>query len=185
MATGPNETEIKLKVADMRALRRRLAQAGFRVWKRRVYEVNTVLDTAGRALRSASCLLRIRRAGKRMTLTYKGPPLTGKHKSREERELEIPDADTMLVIFERVGLEPVFRYEKYRTEYKRPSSAGVATLDETPIGTFMELEGTPAWIDRTARRLGYGEPDYITASYGRLYLDWCRERGTDAADMVF
>ncbi len=185
MVKGPQETEIKLRVDDLRAVRRRLSQAGFRVWRRRVFEANTVLDTAGRALRSASCLLRIRRAGKRTTLTYKGPPLTGKHKSREERELEIPDADTMLVIFERVGLAPVFRYEKYRTEYKRPSSAGVATLDETPIGTFMELEGAPAWIDRIARRLGYSESEYITASYGRLYLEWCQERGADAANMVF
>ena len=61
----------------------------------------------------------------------------------------------------------------------------MATLDETPIGMFMELEGTPTWIDRTARKLGFGQPDYITASYGRLYLDWCREHGVKPGNMVF
>jgi adenylate cyclase, class 2 len=185
MAHGPNETEIKLRVDDLREARRRLSAAGFRIWKRRVFESNVVLDTDARTMRADGCLLRLRRAGRIKTLTYKGPPRTGKHKSREERELQIPDADTLLRIFESVGLKPVFRYDKYRTEFMRPNSAGVATLDETPIGLFMELEGTPAWIDRTAKRLGYSEAAYITASYGRLYLEWCEARGVQPADMLF
>ncbi len=61
----------------------------------------------------------------------------------------------------------------------------MATLDETPIGIYLELEGTPAWIDRTARRIGFREEDYITESYGRLYLDWCRKNRVKPGDMVF
>ena len=63
-----------------------------------------------------------------------------------------------------------FRYEKFRTEFQRRGSKGIATLDETPIGTYLELEGDPQWIDRMARTLGYEEKDYITASYARLFL---------------
>ena len=71
----------------------------------------------------------------------------------------------------------MFRYEKYRTEFRQPRRAGVAMLDETPVGVYLELEGTPHWIDRTARRLGFQESDYITASYG-AYLPGlvCGER---------
>jgi adenylate cyclase class 2 len=61
----------------------------------------------------------------------------------------------------------------------------MATLDETPIGVYMELEGSPRWIDRAARRLGFSERDYITASYGRLYLEWCAAQKIEPGHMVF
>jgi adenylate cyclase class 2 len=61
----------------------------------------------------------------------------------------------------------------------------VATLDETPIGIFLELEGNPGWIDRTAATLGFSERDYIVESYGRLYLEWCKRRRCKPKDMVF
>ncbi|MBZ5585650.1 MAG: hypothetical protein LAQ30_26305 [Acidobacteriia bacterium] len=47
------------------------------------------------------------------------------------------------------------------------------------------MEGSPAWIDRAARKLGFSEREYITASYARLYLDWCARRGSKPGDMVF
>ena len=95
------------------------------------------------------------------------------------------DAATMDAIFERLGYRPVFRYEKYRTEYRLERGAGMATLDETPVGTYLELEGTPAWIDRMARRMGFDEHDYITASYARLYVEWCGKKRRTPGNMVF
>ena len=100
-------------------------------------------------------------------------------------EVEVSDAATLRAIVERLGFRPVFQYQKYRTEYKQPGRAGVATLDETPIGAYLELEGQPRWIDRTARQLGYGEKDYIVSSYARLYLDWCKKNRVKATDMVW
>jgi len=58
-------------------------------------------------------------------------------------------------------------------------------LDETPIGNFLELEGSPTWIDRTARKLGFSVKDYISRSYGYLYLAYCRERRIRPKNMVF
>jgi adenylate cyclase class 2 len=144
-----------------------------------------VFDTPEMSLRRAATLLRVRQAGGAATVTYKGPPDVGRHKSREELELEISDAGVMGAIIERLGLGVVFHYDKYRTEYRQPGRAGIATLDETPVGVYMELEGTAQWIDRTARKLGFAEDDYITASYGRLWLEWCEWHGLAAADMVF
>jgi len=185
MAHGTRETEIKLAFPDLKAARRRLRAVGFRVVKRRVLEVNTIYDTPGLALREAATLLRVRRAGSVGTLTYKGRPDASKHKSREELEVKVSDPHRMGVILERLGFHAAFGYEKYRTEFRQPGRGGIATIDETPIGVYIELEGSPAWIDRTARRLGFSEKDYINVSYGRLYLDWCRQHGVEPANMVF
>jgi adenylate cyclase class 2 len=185
MSQATQETEIKLAVKDARSARRRLREAGFVVSRPRVFEANTVFDTPELSLRASSRLLRIRQAGRVATLTYKGVPATGKYKSREELELEIPNAAAMMSIVERLGYHRMFRYEKYRTEFRQPRRAGVAMLDETPVGVYLELEGTPHWIDCTARRLGFQESDYITASYGRVYLDWCAAHGCKPGDMTF
>jgi adenylate cyclase class 2 len=185
MAHGAREIEIKLAVADPRTARRLLRAAGFRVSRRRVFETNAVYDTPDLALRQAAALLRVRQAGGVATITYKGPPIVSRHKSREELELEISDARAMSAILGRLGLQPVFRYDKYRTEYQQPGGSGVATLDQTPIGVYLELEGGPRWIDRAARQLGFAQKDYITASYARLYFEWCERRGARPSDMVF
>lgn len=185
MAHSPTETEIKLAMPDVRTARRLLGAAGFAVSRRRVFENNVILDTPRLTLRRARRLLRLRDAGGLITVTYKGKPAVGRHKSREELELSVADLSTMDAIFERLGYRPVFRYEKYRTEYRLARGAGMAMLDETPVGIYLELEGEPGWIDRMARRMGFGEEDYITASYARLYLEWCRKMRVKAANMVF
>jgi adenylate cyclase class 2 len=169
----------------VRTARRLLRAAGFAVSRKRVFESNVIFDTPKLALRRGGAVLRLRQAGTLTTVTYKGPPLVARYKSREELELEIGGRATMHAIFERLGFRPVFRYEKFRTEYRQGRGAGMATLDETPVGMFVELEGPPRWIDRTARQMGLGEGDYITSSSAHLYLDWCREKRVKAANMVF
>ena len=120
------------------------------------------------------------------TLTYTGTPETGRHKSREELETEVAGAETLRAMLGRLGYLPFFRYEKYRTILQRPGeSAGQAVLDETPIGCWIELEGTPEWIDSSAERMGFTHQQYITESYGALWLSYCREHGIDSNDMLF
>ena len=58
-------------------------------------------------------------------------------------------------------------------------------LDETPLGTFLELEGPAEAIDRAAQELGYSRKDYIAKSYLALYLEECRRRGEQPKNMVF
>ena len=187
MARPPSrlETEIKLRVGSVKAAGRLLRSQGWRVAKRRVFESNTVLDTADFVLRRKANLLRLRQAGDRYILTLKGPPRAGRHKSRAEFESEFDDPAAMRAILGGLGFTPVFRYEKYRTEYSKPGQPGLILADETPIGDFLELEGTPGWIDRTARELGYSPADYITASYSSLYVAHCQSKGLTPRHMVF
>ena len=186
--SGPGarqEVEIKLRVDDAPTGRRLLRQAGFRVSRRRAYEDNLLFDTPERALRSQGVLLRLRRSGPHSTLTFKGPATAGKHKSRLELETTVASASTLQDILILLRFAAVFRYEKYRTEYRCKYYRVLATLDETPIGVFIELEGKPLWIDRTARRLGFGEVSYITDSYAGLYQTSRKPREGKAWAMVF
>jgi len=178
------ETEIKLPLAGAAQGRRLLRRAGFHLVAPRTFEDNLVFDTPQRSLLAQGVLLRLRTARRRSVLTCKGPAAPGKHKSRPELELEVSDAPSMQAILRTLGFEPVFRYQKHRAEFAIPGQSGLATLDETPVGVFLELEGSPRWIDRTARALGFTEGDYITASYGRLYLDACAQRGIPPGDML-
>ena len=183
--TNSREIEIKLRVPDADEARRLLREAGFRIFRRKVFEANAIFDTPKLTLRKAGKLLRVRNAGGAATLTYKGTATVFKHKSREELEIGIADPHRMSAILERLGLTPAFRYEKYRTEYWQSGQPGLAMLDETPIGVYLELEGPPRWIDSTARRLGFSPEDYITASYASLYLEWRQRRRIRALHMLF
>ena len=179
------ETEIKLRIGSAADARRMLRSHGFRITKRRVFESNTIFDTPDLALRRKGNLLRLRQAGRRHILTFKGPPLAGDYKSRAEFESEFTDRAAMAAVLHHLGYTPVFRYEKYRTEYAKQGGTGIVMLDETPIGAFLELEGAPRWIDRTARELGYPPDAYITASYGYLYFAHCQSKGLAPRHMVF
>ena len=164
-----------------------LTSHGFAVTKRRHFERNVVLDTEPATLRPCGELLRLRQAAGETVITYKGRSVAqARHKTREEIETTAGDFDAIVAILERLGLRLGFRYEKYRTEFARLREKGHAVLDETLIGVFLELEGTPAWIDRTARRLGFGEADYLLQSYGALWAAHCEEQGWPAGrDFIF
>ncbi len=186
MSTQNVETEIKLRWNDSpHRARALLRSAGFRIIRRRVFEVNLVFDSPDLKLRAARELIRLRTAGQAYTLTYKGPPQPGPHKSREEIETQVTNPVHAEVILTKLGYHPVFRYEKFRTEYQDYDGEGTITLDETPIGIFFEIEGPSEWIDRTATRLGFSSPDFILQSYGSLYLDYCRQHGLQPKNMVF
>src|SRR5208283_2251154 len=171
------ETEVKIRISRPAAVRKRLRELGFDVRAPRVFEANTIFDTPLQDLQKRGELLRVRRAGRATLLTFKGLGKSGLYKSREEIETNVDDADAIEQIIARLGFVPTFRYEKYRTEFARPGKSGIVTVDHTPIGDIMEIEGPAKWIDRTARELGYSMADYITKSYGVLYLEYCREHG--------
>src|SRR5690606_6615811 len=105
-------------------------------------------------------------------LTFKGPVQPGPMKLRDEIETAVADGAALLAILGELGLRVWFRYEKYREEFAVGDV--VIAIDETPIGVFVEIEGSEAHIDQTAAALGRTRADYITASYRALFLEHCR-----------
>lgn len=177
------EIEIKFRVADLRALARKLRTAGFRVTTRRTHEMNTLYDLPGGILRARRELLRLRQYGSEWTITHKSKKETGRHSRREELETAVDDGRQMDLILRALGYSPSFRYEKFRAEWT--DSKGQVVVDETPIGSFCEIEGTPRWIDATAKKLGVSEADYITKNYAGLFAEWKDENETSAEEMTF
>jgi len=211
------ETEIKLKIADVKAFHRLLKKLGAQPvgnGSGRVREENVIFDTPQGGLAKHGQLLRIRtqtpdgrgnsrksRSKPRILLTFKRPvarpagsdaehPADGFHKVREEIEMEVADAATLTTIFEGLGMSGWFRYEKFRTTFRLPASKAWARgllieLDETPIGTFVELEGPAPAIDRAAADLGFSKRDYVLKNYLTLYVEECRRKGEQPVHMLF
>ena len=177
------EVEVKLQLSDLAALARKLTASGFKLVTPRVHEMNTLYDFAGEPLRARGEVLRIRKYGDQWTLTHKTKGSAGKHKSRMETETKVEDGEALAQIFESLGLSPSFRYEKYRAEWG--DGEGHVVLDETPIGNIAELEGAPEWIDRTAKRLGIQESEYITQSYAQMFYAWKQKTGSKAKEMTW
>ena len=104
-------------------------------------------------------------------------------KTREEIETAVGVADDARRILASLGFVPRFRYQKYREELSLDGL--IVAIDETPIGTFVELEGEELAIASVAVRLGRGPADYVLASYRSLFLEYRQARGGHGADMVF
>jgi adenylate cyclase, class 2 len=186
---SPVETEVKIRIDDAEAMSEAIERAGFVMSQPREFEVNTLYDTPLRKLVAQRMVLRLRTSGTKQVVTWKGPTEAGPHKRRPEIETTVGSVETMAKIFAELGYEPSFRYEKYRREFRLASERvyppGVITVDETPIGAFMELEGPGEWIDATAKKLGFGPANYMLESYIRLYLNDCEQRGVAPGFMVF
>jgi len=180
----------------------------------KVHEENVIFDTPQGGLAKHGQLLRIRTEtpevrGKpkttgpqqRVVLTFKQPMVqpagaqtgsasSGSYKVRDEIEVEVAEGENLTRIFEGLGMSGWFRYEKCRTTFRLPASKAWALgllieLDETPIGTFVELEGPAAAIDRAAAELGFSKHDYLSKNYLRLYMEECRRKGVQPSHMVF
>jgi len=224
-----HEIEIKLRVSDAGAVRRRLRALGAHAG-RRLHEANVLFDTPEQSLRHRGLMLRLRverppgrgaaspkhecrralvdswlfpeRGRQTAIVTMKGPPSShaersgtagAKHgaayldfKVRREIEFDVPDAAAFREVLGALGYRPSFYYEKIRTTYRLPREGQLLiSLDETPVGLYLELEGPPAAIDRARTALGYRAQDTIVLSYGSLYTAQCVASGLPPGDMLF
>jgi adenylate cyclase, class 2 len=178
------ETEIKIKIGDAEDFVQKLCALDARVQNSRHFEDNHLLDFPDQRLKSSQCLVRIRFAGDKAFLTYKGPPRAeGIFKTREELETRLDNGSITLKILEQLGMQAWFRYQKYRREFE---SDGVQiAVDETPVGNYVEFEGTEEAICGLAARMGIDSSCFLRVSYYSLYLDFCRQTGKSPGHMVF
>jgi adenylate cyclase class 2 len=180
------ETEVKFRVQDVARVEQRLREAGFRRETPRTFERNVLYDTPERRLRLDRQILRIRQYGDKWVLTHKAIPAegdTGLYKQRVETETTVGDGETVAAILASLGFTPAFTYEKWRTEWT--DGTGHCVIDETPIGTYAELEGPEDWIDKTAAAADIHQSQLQNESYGRLFDLWKEQTGSPANDLTF
>jgi adenylate cyclase class 2 len=182
-STTRYEIEIKLPVTDLAAVRERLRACDARQLTAPHSESNDLYDQSDGSLAKSGRVLRLRRTEDGATLTYKGPARFEEGaKTREERETAVSDPNEMERILAALGFHRRFRYEKRREEWSMDEC--VIALDETPIGSFAEVEGDPAAIRRALQHLGLDPAESLPYSYAELYARRRREDSTLPADML-
>lgn len=175
----PEETEVKLKINDVEEIKTCVLNLNGELFKKRHLEIDEYFDN-NHKLQETNQVLRLR---DKKVLTYKGPKKNNeKFKICEEVETIVNDGNNMTYILAKLGYTPTKRKEKYRTTFVLGKTT--IALDETPMGTFVELEGRKEDIVRTAKKLGFSEKDFITETYTDLWHAHAKKYDIKG-DMVF
>ncbi len=152
MPTTTIEREIKLRFASVDEARTAILACGATPLLGRRLQEDSLLDSDDEALRRRRCVLRVRMENGKSRLTFKGPVQPGLMKVREELETVVGDGDILLRVLKELGLHVWFRYEKYREEFAHEDV--IVAIDETPVGIFVEIEGSEPGIAAMAEALG-------------------------------
>jgi predicted adenylyl cyclase CyaB len=161
------ETEAKIPVSDLAALREKILRLGARLEKDCLFEENTLFDFPSRSLSKNRQALRLRKIGKKVFLTFKGIPQKSRtFKVREEHETEIRNSRKLKKILRSLGLKPTFSYQKHRTVFRQGPLK--ICLDELDIGNYLELEGPRHDIIRFAKALGFSRKELVQQDYVQL-----------------
>ena len=174
------EREIKLRFDTPEQARAAIAAARATLLRPRRLQHDILFDTADEQLRRQGCALRLRHENDCGIVTFKGPVVPSMMKLRPEHETAVASPAAMRQVLEGLGFVAWFTYEKYREEYALPGV--VIAVDETPIGTFVEVEGTEADILTAVQLLGRTPDAFVLASYRSLFVE---QRGPEGGDMVF
>ncbi|HEY5609805.1 MAG TPA: class IV adenylate cyclase [Thermoanaerobaculia bacterium] len=177
------EIEVKFPLRDRQDLINRLRMAGAEQLYPETFEDNIVLDRRGE-LRTKGALLRVRKFGRYVLATYKGPlSMADGIKTREEVQTGVESFERAITLFDSLGFKPVFRYQKFREVWRLREVEVV--LDRTPIGEFFEIEGPLEVIRAVVNELQLSMDDAIRQSYADLYRQHRRMRADLPENMVF
>ena len=170
------ETEVKIHISEeeLDPIRTRLTESGARCLSPRKKEENRLFDFPDGDLVTCGCAVRLRIYGDAITLTFKGELKDDpRFKKREELESDIQDAEAMTKVLEGLGMNICFEYSKFREIFRLSLDQGQVhiCLDETPVGIFAELEGSPADIESLAAKLGWTPDSFIKRDYVEMYLE--------------
>lgn len=183
MSTTTFEREVKLRFSSADEARRAVLAAGVTPLLGRRLQEDALLDTNDAQLGSKGCTLRVRFENGHSRLTFKGPVQASIVKVREELETIVADGEVLVRVLETLGLRVWFRYEKYREEFTHEDV--IVAIDETPVGVYVEIEGSETGIARMTDAIGCSPADYIVDSYRGLFLQYRDALGLTGADMVF
>ena len=181
----PLEREIKLRFESAAVARDRILGPGIgaTTLRGRRLQEDCLLDSSDDALFHRRCVLRVRTEGGKSLLTFKGPVQPGSMKIRAEYETIVGDGEVLQRVLEELGLHVWFRYEKYREEYAAEDVT--VAVDETPVGTFVEIEGSERGILAMTEALGRSSADFILDSYRGLFIQHREKFGFNGVHMVF
>jgi adenylate cyclase class 2 len=184
MNVKDEEIEVKFYVQDLGTIENRLQELGAERVQSRTHEYNLRFDTPDDVLTQSDQLLRLRRDSA-SHMTYKGPGITldGVY-HRKEIQFTLSDFDAAQAFLEALGYHVTIIYEKFRSEYSLGDV--MVTLDELPIGDFIEIEGPDSVsIKETSCMLGLRWTTRITGNYLSLFQNACQAMEIKPNNLTF
>ena len=191
------ETKIKIKIDDRDELTDLLGK-NFRFERTERYlEDDTLYAFADGRLKKKGSIFRLRvsiptlentekisTSESIFIVTWKGPADTSSgFKEREELEFRTDAGYSLRNKLDAFEMKPIFRYQKYRKYYLKKDLK--LTIDDTPMGAYLELLGNMDVITRSAELLGYKKGDFLTENYFILWDRYKKENGIDQEFMLF
>ncbi len=176
------EIEVKIEVKDFSPFEKILSKEIFDEIRDWVFEDNLVFDVEDLKLKKEGKLLRLRKTGENIILTFKNKveKKYSEYKVREEIEIKVSDFENTIKILKGLGYKVFFRYQKFRKIYSRSSNH--VCLDKTPIGNFIEIEGDENFILKMAEKLGFTKKAFLKETYYELFL---KKRKNGESFMLF
>ncbi|MHA1297852.1 MAG: class IV adenylate cyclase [Candidatus Helarchaeota archaeon] len=135
------EVEIKAylnETKEIESLEQHLIQIGAKFLKT-IGQTDIYFQHPKKDFRKSDEALRIRTEGDMCILTYKGPKLESKSKTREEIEVHFTDKQKMLKILENLGFWAVFKVKKIRKLFLL-NDIKISIDKVENLGNFIELE---------------------------------------------
>lgn len=186
------ETEVKIRVPDLKSVEGALKAAGATLKAERVYERNMRYENADNSLMPTGRVVRLRQ-DTRVRLTYKEPQDAALSQmgdaarpnvtSRTELEVTVSDYDTTDLILNKLGYHPAWLYEKYRTTYELHDAEVV--LDEMPFGCFIEAEGNADAIEKALNAIHLQAAKRLEGSYSDWFFRIKERLGLTFNDLTF
>ncbi len=175
----PWEIEIKLRAADLAAVRRLLKQAGARFLET-VEELNEFFDRPEGSLRTADSGLRIRTfrrdgtATDEALVTWKGPSQPGVIHRRPSIDLAVRPVNLTAAFLFALGFIRISGFEKRRESWEFNGCR--VELDELPcFGSFVEIEGPDTTtVLKVQAELGLTDLQSVSQTYHAMVADHLR-----------
>ena len=178
------EIEVKFLLKDYSALMQKISALHLPCSQERIHEFNLRYDLPDGSLVAQKQVLRLRK-DTQARLAFKGPGAMEEDVLlRKEVEVVVSDFDTTKRLLEALGYQVAMMYEKFRANYLLDSL--VMSVDETPLGLFVELEGeSPAQVRQASQTLGFNWDARINLSYSALLSLFNQNTGNSFRDLSF
>lgn len=132
------EVEVKAKISNFKEMEHRLENLGAKKSKKEfqqdIYFASPIVDFA-----KTDEALRIRTTNNNTFITYKGPKLNNKAKTRKEVEMSIENAEKAKDIFTEIGFKEVRTVRKNR-QYYIYENFEISLDDVEGLNPYMEIE---------------------------------------------
>lgn len=152
------EIEVKILEIDVGEVEKKLKEMG----AEKIFDgemVNIYFDFPEKRLEKEGKILRLRKKGDKVILTFKKLITQKKAKVMNEYELEVRDFGLMRKIFKEIGLLPLYEFKKHRKTYELNQIH--FEIDKYPdIPVFLEIEAPDLeTVYKVIPELGFSKKD--------------------------